>query len=70
MQVGKAMAIAALDMAESNPWSRLVNSDHTCLDNVREWVKRYVRSMRRLPKGLSNKAQIAARQVDNAKPVG
>ncbi len=63
------MAIAALDITETNPWSRIVHSEHNCLRNVREWVRKYVRSLRGLPRGLSNKTQIAARQVNNAKPI-
>lgn len=49
-QVGRAMAIAALDMAECNPWPRIVLSEHSSLTNLRAWMLRHVRSSR----GLSN----------------
>ncbi|XP_077408066.1 cytosolic carboxypeptidase-like protein 5 [Vanacampus margaritifer] len=43
-QVGRAVAISALDMAECNPWPRLVLSEHNCLGNLRAWVLKHVRS--------------------------
>ncbi|XP_076016222.1 cytosolic carboxypeptidase-like protein 5 isoform X2 [Genypterus blacodes] len=43
-QVGRAVAIAALDMAESNPWPRLVLSEHNCLTNLRAWILKHVRN--------------------------
>ncbi|CAI5683234.1 cytosolic carboxypeptidase-like protein 5 isoform X1 [Oreochromis niloticus] len=48
-QVGRAVAISALDMAECNPWPRLVLSEHTCLTNLRAWILKHVRNT----KGLS-----------------
>ncbi|NXG47234.1 CBPC5 protein, partial [Psilopogon haemacephalus] len=45
-QVGRALAVAALDMAECNPWPRIVLSEHNCLSNLRAWMLRYVRSMK------------------------
>ncbi|CAI5771597.1 carboxypeptidase 5 isoform X1 [Podarcis lilfordi] len=45
-QVGRALAIAALDMAECNPWPRIVLSEHSCLSNLRAWMMKHVRSMR------------------------
>ncbi|KAJ6661162.1 hypothetical protein lerEdw1_015298 [Lerista edwardsae] len=45
-QVGRALAIAALDMAECNPWPRIVLSEHSCLTNLRAWMLKHVRSMR------------------------
>ncbi|XP_042325763.1 cytosolic carboxypeptidase-like protein 5 isoform X5 [Sceloporus undulatus] len=45
-QVGRALAIAALDMAESNPWPRIVLSEHSCLSNLRAWMLKHVRSSR------------------------
>ena len=64
LQVGKAMAIAGLDMTETNPWSRLTNSEHTSLHGLKEWVRRYIRGLRGLPRGMPNRAQVAARQVN------
>ncbi|XP_070284961.1 LOW QUALITY PROTEIN: cytosolic carboxypeptidase-like protein 5 [Myotis yumanensis] len=45
-QVGRAMAIAALDMAECNPWPRIVLSEHSSLTNLRAWMLKHVRSTR------------------------
>ena len=59
-QVGRAMAIAALDMYDINPWSRLVLSEHSGLQGVRDWVRRYIRGLRGLPRGTMNKPQRAA----------
>ncbi|XP_036405620.1 cytosolic carboxypeptidase-like protein 5 [Megalops cyprinoides] len=43
-QVGRAVAVAALDMAESNPWPRIVLSEHSCLSNLRAWMLKHVRN--------------------------
>ncbi|XP_067999178.1 cytosolic carboxypeptidase-like protein 5 isoform X3 [Melanerpes formicivorus] len=45
-QVGRALAVAALDMAECNPWPRIILSEHSCLSNLRAWMLRHVRSMK------------------------
>ncbi|KAM3675438.1 cytosolic carboxypeptidase-like protein 5 [Ammospiza maritima maritima] len=45
-QVGRALAVAALDMAECNPWPRIVLSEHTCLGNLRAWMLKHVRGLR------------------------
>ncbi|XP_021109263.1 cytosolic carboxypeptidase-like protein 5 isoform X3 [Heterocephalus glaber] len=47
-QVGRAMAIAALDMAECNPWPRIVLSEHNSLTNLRAWMLKHVRNSRGL----------------------
>ncbi|KAF7231352.1 cytosolic carboxypeptidase-like protein 5 isoform X2 [Nothobranchius furzeri] len=47
-QVGRAVAISALDMAECNPWPRLVLSEHTCLTNLRAWILKRVRNTKAL----------------------
>lgn len=41
---GKAMAIAILDLTESNPWTRLTCSAHKNLRGVREWLKKYIKA--------------------------
>nr|CAB3220554.1 cytosolic carboxypeptidase-like protein 5 [Phallusia mammillata] len=43
-EVGRAMAVAALDMIQSNPWSRIQRSEFTTYENLRNWMLRYVRS--------------------------
>ncbi|XP_039094216.1 cytosolic carboxypeptidase-like protein 5 isoform X1 [Hyaena hyaena] len=53
-QVGRAMAIAALDMAECNPWPRIVLSEHSSLTNLRAWLLKHVRTSR----GLSSSANV------------
>ncbi|XP_015471318.1 cytosolic carboxypeptidase-like protein 5 isoform X2 [Parus major] len=45
-QVGRAVAVAALDMADCNPWPRIVLSEHTCLGNLRAWMLKHVRGLR------------------------
>ncbi|TMS12762.1 hypothetical protein E3U43_017720 [Larimichthys crocea] len=47
-QVGRAVAISALDMAECNPWPRLVLSEHSCLTNLRAWILKHVRNTKGL----------------------
>ncbi|KAI4882983.1 hypothetical protein NFI96_015784 [Prochilodus magdalenae] len=43
-QVGRAVAIAALDMAECNPWPRLVFSEHSNIVNLRASMLKHVRN--------------------------
>ncbi|XP_071598412.1 cytosolic carboxypeptidase-like protein 5 isoform X2 [Heliangelus exortis] len=45
-QVGRAVAVAALDMAECNPWPRIVLSEHSSLGNLRAWMLRHLRGTR------------------------
>uniref|UniRef100_G3WF41 Cytosolic carboxypeptidase-like protein 5 n=1 Tax=Sarcophilus harrisii TaxID=9305 RepID=G3WF41_SARHA len=52
-QVGRAVAIAALDMAECNPWPRIVLSEHNCLNNLRAWMLRHVRNSRGVGNSLN-----------------
>ncbi|KAM6992169.1 cytosolic carboxypeptidase-like protein 5 [Tautogolabrus adspersus] len=47
-QVGRAVAVSALDMAECNPWPRLVLSEHSCLANLRAWILKHVRNTKGL----------------------
>ncbi|KAG7508756.1 cytosolic carboxypeptidase 5 isoform X1 [Solea senegalensis] len=47
-QVGRAVAISALDMLECNPWSRLVLSEYSCLTNLRAWILKHVRNTKGL----------------------
>ncbi|KAK7907149.1 hypothetical protein WMY93_015761 [Mugilogobius chulae] len=47
-QVGRAVAISALDMAECNPWPRLVLSEHSSLSNLRAWILKHVRNTKGL----------------------
>lgn len=58
-QVGRAVAIAALDMAESNPWPRLVLSEHSSLVNLRASLLKHVRNSKGLcanSRKIANKA--------------
>ncbi|CAL1538199.1 unnamed protein product [Lymnaea stagnalis] len=52
--VGKAVAIAALDLLNMNPWSRVTLTEHNNLFGVRESVRRYLRGLRGLPRGPRN----------------
>jgi hypothetical protein len=42
--VGKALAVAALDMIEKNEYSRVPNTSFGSLDSVRSWIKFFIRS--------------------------
>ncbi len=53
------MAIAALDVAEINPWSRITMSEYSSLHGVRDYLRRYLRGLRGLPKGMPNRANKA-----------
>ncbi|CAF0969548.1 unnamed protein product [Brachionus calyciflorus] len=44
MDVGKALAIAALDISDTNPHTRVYNSSFGSLEAVRNWIKFYMRS--------------------------
>ena len=43
------MAVAVLDMNNSNPWSRLPLSELTSLEGVKNWVRRFVKSSKNAP---------------------
>ena len=45
-QVGRGMAVAALDMTGSNPWSRLTLSEYANLHCLREALRRQLHSAR------------------------
>ncbi|XP_072418982.1 cytosolic carboxypeptidase-like protein 5 isoform X3 [Chiloscyllium punctatum] len=45
-QVGRALAIAALDMADCNPWPRVVLSEYSCLTKLRAWMLKHIRNTR------------------------
>uniref|UniRef100_A0A8C2D0Z5 Cytosolic carboxypeptidase-like protein 5 n=1 Tax=Cyprinus carpio TaxID=7962 RepID=A0A8C2D0Z5_CYPCA len=64
-QVGRAVAVAALDMQECNPWPRLVLSEHSSLVNLRASILKHVRNS----KGLaSNNRRIATKSSSPPKP--
>ena len=49
-QVGRAVAVAAIDFIDHNPWSRLILSEHNSLQGVKDSVRRYLRSIRGGPR--------------------
>ncbi|XP_008582222.1 PREDICTED: cytosolic carboxypeptidase-like protein 5 [Galeopterus variegatus] len=63
-QVGRAMAIAALDMAECNPWPRIVLSEHSSLTNLRAWMLKHVRNSR----GLSSTVNMGVKKRGSRTP--
>ncbi|XP_033645286.1 cytosolic carboxypeptidase-like protein 5 isoform X1 [Asterias rubens] len=48
-EVGRAVAVAALDITNTNPWSRLASTEYSNVMGVRSWVQRYLRSVRGAP---------------------
>ncbi|KAG8448704.1 hypothetical protein GDO86_015684 [Hymenochirus boettgeri] len=54
-QVGRAVAIAALDMAECNPWPRLIMSEYNNLTNLRAWMLKHLRNTNGVSIGTSKK---------------
>eukprot|EP00198_Chlamydomonas_reinhardtii_P007642 XP_001696979.1 predicted protein [Chlamydomonas reinhardtii] len=42
--VGRAIAVAALDMEGANPWTRLPHSEHRSLEGVRSWISSVLRA--------------------------
>ncbi|XP_072000008.1 cytosolic carboxypeptidase-like protein 5 isoform X2 [Engystomops pustulosus] len=54
-QVGRAVAVAALDMEECNPWPRLVMSEYSGLSNLRAWMLKHVRNTKAATSGAARK---------------
>ncbi|XP_070556995.1 cytosolic carboxypeptidase-like protein 5 isoform X4 [Ptychodera flava] len=68
-EVGRALAIASLDYANGNPWSRLPLTEHTHLEGVRMWLAKFLRSSRgapSLPKRMSRMASKTSCMVASA----
>ncbi|KAM4692949.1 cytosolic carboxypeptidase-like protein 5 [Discoglossus pictus] len=57
-QVGRAVAIAALDLQECNPWPRLVMSEYNNLTNLRAWMLKHVRNTKGVSTGISKKKSV------------
>ncbi|XP_025109190.1 cytosolic carboxypeptidase-like protein 5 isoform X2 [Pomacea canaliculata] len=58
-EVGRAVAVAVLDMRDTNPWSRVSLSEYNSIHGLRDWVRRYLRSLRggpRIPRNPSLKS--------------
>ncbi|CAK8679641.1 unnamed protein product [Clavelina lepadiformis] len=60
-EVGRALAISALDMLQENTWSRILHSEFTTFENLRNWMLRYVRSSRGNPILPRRMARISTR---------
>ncbi|OCT66232.1 cytosolic carboxypeptidase-like protein 5 isoform X2 [Xenopus laevis] len=54
-QIGRAVAIAALDMAECNPWPRLIMSEYNNLTNLRAWMLKHLRNTKGVVPGTLKK---------------
>ncbi|XP_078506184.1 cytosolic carboxypeptidase-like protein 5 isoform X3 [Lissotriton helveticus] len=67
-QVGRAVAIAALDVAECNPWPRIIMSEYNCLSNLRAWMLKHVRNMKGNA-GSKKKVPKTPPKISNAIPV-
>ncbi|KAJ1158462.1 hypothetical protein NDU88_011150 [Pleurodeles waltl] len=67
-QVGRAVAIAALDVAECNPWPRIIMSEYNCLSNLRAWMLKHVRNMKGNA-GSKKKVPKTPPKISNANPV-
>ncbi|XP_064605569.1 cytosolic carboxypeptidase-like protein 5 isoform X2 [Liolophura sinensis] len=59
--VGKALAVAALDIRDANPWSRVTLSEHSSLQGVRDAVRRYLRGIRGGPRFPRNPTKTVTR---------
>ncbi|XP_067840475.1 cytosolic carboxypeptidase-like protein 5 isoform X2 [Heptranchias perlo] len=58
-QVGRAVAIAALDMADCNPWPRVVMSEYSGLTKLRAWMLKHVRNTRSMAMSKKNVTRIS-----------
>ncbi|KAE8585506.1 hypothetical protein XENTR_v10021333 [Xenopus tropicalis] len=54
-QIGRAVATAALDMAECNPWPRLIMSEYNNLTNLRAWMLKHLRNTKGVLPGTLKK---------------
>lgn len=69
-EVGRAVAISALDMVNANPWSRLPTSEHGCVEGVRSWVSRYVRSNKNSPAIQKKTQRVTAKTSSSVTQTG
>ncbi|XP_068135969.1 cytosolic carboxypeptidase-like protein 5 [Hyperolius riggenbachi] len=54
-QVGRAVAVAVLDLEECNPWPRLIMSEYNNLSNLKAWMLKHVRNTKITTNGGSKK---------------
>nr|XP_018672540.1 cytosolic carboxypeptidase-like protein 5 isoform X1 [Ciona intestinalis] len=69
-EVGRALGVAALDMLQANPWSRILHSEFASYENLRLWMLRYVRSSRGNPILPRKMGRISTRVAANTSGVG
>ena len=62
---GKSMAIAILDLTESNPWTRLTCSAHKNLRGVRDWLKKYIKAKAEEEEAKNNAKNGSPTKVQN-----
>jgi len=77
-QVGRALAVSVLDLTNSNPCSRIPNSDYRSVNGIREWLRSncmsdnqvWSRMLHRPTRQTQAQAQQQQLQVDNVEKIG
>ena len=55
-------------MSETNPWSRLIQSEHNSLHGIKDSVRRYLRGLRGLPRGPINRQSQGGNSIATRSP--